>query len=195
MLSVTSVLTIRACWKKGAGESTRFEPLPSSEAAPVGISGAPQISHSISEGWLTKVHREQGTDALVVGPRLPLLGIVLSSGASELVLGKEGSRLAAALIAAFNIVVKGGLIPHARHGGRLVAVVAVAGSKLEGTGFEKVHIGQIQVALIAFVEGDCGAPVCGSGERVNGWRVDCWEIAGLEVALRDLSDLLFCGFG
>jgi hypothetical protein len=109
------------------------------------------------------VHRGQDTDPAVVASRLPLLVGVLSSGADELASGKGGSRLAAAVIAAFNTVVNGGLIPQARHGGRLVAVVAVAGSKLEGTGLEKVHIGQIQVALIGFGEGDFDGPVWGSG--------------------------------
>jgi len=41
------------------------------------------------------------------------------------------------------------LIPQARHGGRGVWIVAVAGSKFEGTGFENVQIGQTHVALLA----------------------------------------------
>jgi hypothetical protein len=41
----------------------------------------------------------------------------------------------------------GGLIPQARHGGMFVCVFAVAGSKLDGIGFEKEHIGQTQVAF------------------------------------------------
>lgn len=52
------------------------------------------------------------------------------------------------MIAAFKIVANGGLIPHARQGGIAVDAVAVDGSKLEGTGLENEHIGQIQVALI-----------------------------------------------
>lgn len=80
-------------------------------------------------------------------------------------LGKGESRLAAALIAAFKTVIKGGLIPHARHGGKWVVAVAVAGSKFEGTGFEKEQIGQIQVALTGFGEADgCGTTLCGRGE-------------------------------
>jgi hypothetical protein len=114
------------------------------------------------------VQRGQDTDPAVFDPRLSFPVGVFSSGANELAPGKGGSRLAAAVIAAFNTVVKGGLMPHARHGGRLVVAVAVAGSKLEGTGLEKVHIGQIQVALIGFGEGDFDGPVWGSG-----WRVDC----------------------
>jgi hypothetical protein len=41
----------------------------------------------------------------------------------------------------------GGLIPQARHGGTFVYVFAVAGSKLDGMGLEKEHIGQTQVAF------------------------------------------------
>jgi hypothetical protein len=49
--------------------------------------------------------------------------------------------------AAFVTYRTGGLIPQARHGGMFVCVFAVAGSKLEGIGLEKEHIGQTQVAL------------------------------------------------
>jgi hypothetical protein len=38
-------------------------------------------------------------------------------------------------------------MPHAKHGGSGVLALAVAGSKFEGTGLEKVHIGHTQVAL------------------------------------------------
>lgn len=48
----------------------------------------------------------------------------------------------------------GGFIPHAKHGGTCVEAVAVAGSKLEGTGFENEHMGQIQVAITGFRDGD-----------------------------------------
>lgn len=53
----------------------------------------------------------------------------------------------AAAIVAFNTVVRGGLMPHARQGGSGVAAVAVAGSKLDGTGFEKEQIGHTHVAF------------------------------------------------
>lgn len=49
-------------------------------------------------------------------------------------------------MAAFNTCASVGLIPHARHGGRGVWALAAPGSKLEGTGFEKLHIGQTHVA-------------------------------------------------
>lgn len=50
-------------------------------------------------------------------------------------------------MAAFTMCTNGGLIPQARQGGIAVFALAVAGSKLEGTGFENEHIGQIQVAF------------------------------------------------
>jgi len=59
-----------------------------------------------------------------------------------------------AAIAALVTCTSGGLIPQARHGGRGVFALAVDGSKLDGTGLEKEHIGQIQVALVSLA---CGA--------------------------------------
>lgn len=56
-------------------------------------------------------------------------------------------RLEAAAIAAFRTVANGGLIPQARHGGSGAEELAVAGSKLEGTGFENEQIGHIHVAF------------------------------------------------
>lgn len=40
------------------------------------------------------------------------------------------------------------MIPHAKHGARGVLSSAERGSKFDGTGFEKEHIGQIQVAVL-----------------------------------------------
>lgn len=40
-------------------------------------------------------------------------------------------------------------MPHVRHGGRGKLSVAVVGSKFDGTGFVKEHIGQIQLPLSA----------------------------------------------
>jgi hypothetical protein len=51
-----------------------------------------------------------------------------------------------AAIAALTTCTVGGLMPQAKHGGTGVRE-AKAGSKLEGTGFEKEHIGHTQVAL------------------------------------------------
>jgi hypothetical protein len=55
--------------------------------------------------------------------------------------------LVAAAIVAFSTIVSGGLMPHARQGGSGVEAVAVAGSKLEGTGFENEQMGQTHVAF------------------------------------------------
>lgn len=52
----------------------------------------------------------------------------------------------AALIAAFKMCAKGGLMPHARQGGTGEDEVAVPASKLVGTGFENEQIGQTHVA-------------------------------------------------
>lgn len=58
-----------------------------------------------------------------------------------------GFRFEAAAMVAFKMMVSGGLIPHARQGGRGVEAVAVAGSKLEGTGLENEQMGQTHVAF------------------------------------------------
>lgn len=97
--------------------------------------------------------------------RPPFFWAVVFSVGKAAVLGKGESRLVAALIAALRTVVNGGLMPHARHGGKWVAAVAVAGSKFEGTGLEKEQIGQIQVAFTGFVEAACcWTTFCGLGE-------------------------------
>ena len=97
-----------------------------------------------------------------------------SSARTGFDLGSGGSRLVAAVIAAFRTVVKGGLIPHARHGGRWVVAVAVAGSKFDGTGFENEQMGQIQVALTGLGDGEpCDTVDCGRGDNGwTGWRVE-----------------------
>jgi len=56
-----------------------------------------------------------------------------------------GMRFAFAATAAFSTREKGGLMPQARQGGRGKDSVAMVGSKLEGTGFEKEQIGHTQV--------------------------------------------------
>lgn len=52
-------------------------------------------------------------------------------------------------------------MPQARHGANGVCTVAVAGSKFDGTGFENVQIGQIQVAFFAGASSE--------GGRLNEW--------------------------
>jgi hypothetical protein len=75
-----------------------------------------------------------------------------------------------------------------------VRSLAVAGSKFEGTGFEKVHIGQIQVAVRAG-EGSGTGRWKGLSERERG------EAVALLVGVLRLDRALFCidarfeGFG
>lgn len=74
-------------------------------------------------------------------------------------------RFDMAAIAALVTCTSGGLIPHARHGGKGVLAFAVAGSKFDGTGFEKEHIGQIQVAFVSLGGGGVGEEnACRVGE-------------------------------
>ena len=68
-------------------------------------------------------------------------------------------RFDIALIAALTIVTKGGLIPHAWHGGSGVCSFAVAGSKLGGTWFDMPHIEQTQVALTSLAGAGDGVDV------------------------------------
>jgi len=61
-------------------------------------------------------------------------------------------RLAAFAITAFKTWLNWGLIPQLKQGANgVISSLAVTGSKLEGTGFEKEHIVQIQVAVLAGV--------------------------------------------
>jgi hypothetical protein len=63
-------------------------------------------------------------------------------------------------------------MPHARHGGNGVFAFASAGSKFEGTGFEKEHMGHIHVAVVAGWGagtgggGDIGVLARGRGDEV-----------------------------
>lgn len=70
-------------------------------------------------------------------------------------------------IEALRTRAKGGLIPHAKHGANGVFSFDACGSKFEGTGFEKEHIGQIQVAELAGV-GSEGGRWNGLSARDNG---------------------------
>lgn len=79
-------------------------------------------------------------------------------------------------IAAFSMWVSSGLIPQARHGARGEWGPAVVGSKFEGTGFEKLQIGHIQVAVVV-----------GEGSGVGRWNWPSTRDNGDELALRDGS--------
>lgn len=83
-------------------------------------------------------------------------------------------------MAALTTCTRGGFIPQARHGGNGVRALAVAGSKLDGTGFEKEQIGQTHVALTDAAGAGAGLP------RLSG------VMAALLVAPRDSC---FAGLG
>ncbi len=75
-------------------------------------------------------------EAEAVVPLLLSFGGVAGAGLLEM-----------AAMAAFTTCIIGGLMPQARHGGIGVRD-ASAGSKFDGTGFEKEHMGHTQDALI-----------------------------------------------
>jgi hypothetical protein len=76
-------------------------------------------------------------------------------------------------------------MPQARHGGNGVWALAVVGSKFDGTGFEKLQMGQTQVALFA-----------GTGSDGGRWKGLSVRRAGEAVALLEGVDnpaiCLFC---
>ena len=84
------------------------------------------------------------------------------------------------------------MIPQARQGGSGVYAVAVVGSKLDGTGFGKLHIEQIHVAVL-------GWGLLGAGDRIKEsafWNEEEEEedMAAAATAL-DCSDARFAGLG
>lgn len=174
------------------------------------ISGPPQISHESKDGWFRKVHRGHWKEA---SGSEDLGGLCLGPGDSapptsllsaDRPRGRSGSGattgclLVALFMAAFSTWVSAGLMPHARQGGRGVCGLAVAGSKLEGTGLEKLQMVQTQVAA---VEGDgSGGAGCsglsdddgGSGEAVpTAGDLDCCDerLAGFGMSVTFGDDL------
>ncbi len=88
-----------------------------------------------------------------------------------------------------------GLIPHARQGGRGVCAFAMEGSKLDGTGLEKLHIVHTQVAVLA---GDESAGRARNGALSDLWSGDAVPLrdgAAPEVGARGCSEARFVGFG
>lgn len=122
------------------------------------MSGPPQISHDSREGWFKNVHRGHWKEAsgsddfgglfLAPGDSAPptIASVPANSRGRSGSGATTGCLLVALLMAAFSTCVNAGLMPHAKHGGRGVCAFAAAGSKFEGTGFEKLHIVQTQVA-------------------------------------------------
>jgi hypothetical protein len=81
-------------------------------------------------------------------PPVPVEVFSAGSGLLDFGLG-PGARFDMPAIAALTTCTKGGLMPHAKHGGNGVCALAVAGSKFSGTGLEKEQMGHIHVALRA----------------------------------------------
>ena len=106
---------------------------------------APHISQVRNDEWLWKVHRGQ-TRVSGSLEKLCLRGSEFV-GNSERRSWVSALREAPALMAALSTIAKGGGMPHVRQGGIAVDSVAVEGSKLDGTGLVKVHMGQIQLAM------------------------------------------------
>lgn len=183
MLSLFSVPGAGRWFNTGPGDSFRTP----GSSSPVGTSRetreAPQSSHESREGWFSKVHRGHGNVAavlsgawisglglgLALGERLahtadcglglsgpPRIGIGVLKGVD----GEGGGRFVAFEIAALRTSASGGFMPQARQGGSGVCALAVAGSKFAGTGLEKEHIGQIQVAELT-----------GDGSGVGRWKI------------------------
>lgn len=102
--------------------------------------------------------------------------------------------LVALEIAALRTCVRAGLIPHAKHGGRGVCAFAVWASKLEGTGFEKLHMVQTHVAVLAGV-GSTDAGRKGLSPRCTGEAV--LLLVGIAPIAGDLGwkEVRFAGFG
>lgn len=72
-------------------------------------------------------------------------------------------------------------MPQAKHGGRGVCALAEVGSKFEGTGFEKLHIVQTQVALVTGGSGGARYPdsECPGDPEAFLCELDTLEIARL----------------
>lgn len=114
--------------------------------------------------------------------------------------GRKGSgeaadcRLVALDIAAFSTWARVGLMPHAKHGGSGVCSFAAAGSKLEGTGLEKLQIVQTHVAVLV-AGGSTGGVLNGLSARCGGDVVRPREGMEAPAGDRDCSDMRFVGFG
>jgi hypothetical protein len=111
------------------------------------------------------VHRGQVTLVAEAGTSLPTSSSFAEWGANGVV-----SELCwtAAAIAAFRTWLNGGFMPQVRHAGMGEFEVAVLASKLDGTGFEKEHIGQTHVPVDCLSEYGAGRGVNGLLERETG---------------------------
>jgi hypothetical protein len=116
------------------------------------------------------------------------------SGVCRLGVSELGARLVAFEMAAFSTWVNVGFMPHARQGGRGVWTFAVAGSKLDGTGFENVQIVQTHVAVLAGGWSTGGA-LNGLSARCCGDAVPFRDGVVPRPGERDCSDDRLEGFG
>lgn len=159
----------------GPGESILFVFLGTGAGSSRVMSDAPHISHERRDGWFVKVHLGHWNDPPVstaellgAGPGDPWaegasadLGLDDwgRNGNDVLILAAVGGaaegRLLTFAMAAFRTWVSVGLMPHARQGGRGVWAVAVAGSKVGGTGLEKLHITHTHVAAVTGCDWGC----------------------------------------
>lgn len=161
----------------GAGDSSRRGPAASLSFELNDTREAPHISHSSKDGWLLNVHLGHDNELPLVLDCKSAVGVLICSCWGKLFIGTESVisvelLLVAAAIVAFNTIVRGGLMPHARQGGSGVEAVAVAGSKLEGTGFEKEQIGQTHVAFTFWCVGGTLVEVpCVADEEITSWPI------------------------
>ena len=172
MLSFSSVPGAGRWFKTGPGDSVRRLGLSKTGGISCDNNGAPQSSQESSNGEFSNVQRGHWKNAspLFCEATFPELWLEVphtsDCGRGLLLCARKGigvrkgteddcgARLVALDIAALRTRANGGLIPHAKHGASGVCSAAVCGSKFDGTGFEKLHMGHIHVAVL--VDGGSG---------------------------------------
>lgn len=105
-----------------------------------------------------------------------------------------GCLLVALEIAAFRTWAKVGLIPQARQGGNGVCSLAVVGSKLDGTGLEKLQIVQTHVAVLTGA-GSTGEFRRAPSDRCAGEGLLLREGPVTRAGDRGCTDARFVGLG
>lgn len=118
----------RGHWKEASGSAVPLDPPP-----PVTDAAAVEslIRLAVSKDEASGCESGRGRDGSVVVAPLPC------------------GRFAALEMTALRTWVSVGGMPHARHGGICVCAFNDSGSKLDGTGFEKLQMGQTHVAAAA----------------------------------------------
>ena len=105
-----------------------------------------------------------------------------------------GCLLVALDILAFRTCARVGLMPHARQGGSGVWALAVPGTKLDGTRFEKLQMVQTHVAVLAGL-GSTGGGLKGPSGRWEGEAVPFLDESCVRPGDLDWMDARFDGFG